>query len=206
MKQFIERYLDSPVSGVAFSFLLIAIVLARLSINRGDWWMPYLQGLSTTFICLSLEILVINGFLEMQRELLGDQLRKTRETVISKALGRVTPHLDGWIPQHVTPASRHIQQLEWARRKVDKLRESSSELAVEVHDTQYRQALEDFTNKADELCDKIESLVNLIHTDAKPDLLNGKLNEVLVAANEFKQQADVVLNRLDGFRGGEGTA
>src|SRR5438270_1380865 len=196
MRRFTEQYFSSPACGAALALLLLGVVIARISMALSDWWRAYWQTLSASFVGMSIGILLLQFLLDLQHERLHGQLRKTREVSISHALQKCLSHLDGWIPRTIKPQLLHVPPLEVARARVDKLRELSLLLALEVHDLSYREQLEKFTSRAEDLCENIDLLVYSISSDDVEDYLLNARKRLLNAIDLFKKQAAEILSRV----------
>jgi hypothetical protein len=197
---FSRKYFSGPAGVAACVLFLLGWALGKESMSRLEWWKAYWQAISATLVGLSLEVLLLQFLLELQRKSLMNELREGRELAAYDALKRVIPRLKAWLPHDCIPETAHVTQLEWARSRVAKVREVSEALALDIDDPHNRQLLDTLTEQADEFCDSIDKLVHSIRMVAPRERRETNLSNLWLVANSFIASAEPVQDELDKRR------
>ena len=194
----LREYRDSPTTGAALALGLVGIVLAYVSGRFGEWWMAYLQGLSTTVIGLSLGTLILQLLLDLQRVKIGNSLRRVREATFSNDLRHTVQYLSESIPTCDSSALKpiHGHQLKSSIEKLQRLRDSAILLSTEIQRPNYRSQIDTFIASTESVCAIIQSLLHGIEIPTYAAELERNLARARDSVSKFAHEANAIQKEI----------
>jgi hypothetical protein len=198
-RSFARRYFTSAVSLTALVSFILALVAAWISTGADDWWKPYLQNLSTTFVGIAATVWIINFLLERQANRLSAQLRAPSEQAAMHLVRHFIKRVPLWLPAVSAPDSIHRHQLEWIQNHLDRLRTLCDVISPGPSDAELQDAVTGFRLRQLAWSESMETLDDLIRMTAPAgdrasafDALKERTNHLIESARALD---DTLSNR-----------
>jgi hypothetical protein len=184
-----RQYFTSRVSGLAALLLWAGVFAAWGSSQLQNWWVGYLQSLSTTFIGIAATVWLLNFFVEIENRRIAAELLRANEQALRGSVTRLHRRLPDALPRRSAPEGSDWPQLEWLQRDIDQVCALCDRTHPGATDERLQTQLNAFRLRADDWSNSVDILGRLIRDVAPEQERAAAFNSVKTSTAQLQESA-----------------